>query len=114
MSIPESQLETWCSQGAIVTSAAAYDPIKAALAAPRSKVRDLNPEIHLLGSPGDSTNIHADSDVDVVVQYHSAWYPDLSKLPAYQQEAYHAADGKATSHSWLHQSWVIDPVPVQA
>lgn len=91
MSIPEAQLETWCNQGATVTSAGAYASIKAALAAPSSKVRTLNTDVYLQGSYGNSTNIFADSDVDVVVQYDSVWYRDISKLPANQQQAYNAS-----------------------
>jgi len=75
----------------MVTSAAAYTSIKAALAHERSRVRAMNPEIYLQGSYGNSTNIYADSDVDVVVQYNSAWYPDVSKLPAAQQQVYQSA-----------------------
>src|SRR5216683_814766 len=90
MSIPESQLETWCNQGATVTSAAAYASIKAALADPKSKVRDLKPEIYLQGSYGNTTNIYADSDVDIVVQYNSVYSWDVSALPQYQQVLFSA------------------------
>jgi hypothetical protein len=80
MAIPESQLETWCNQGATVTSSAAYTSIKAALGDPKSKVRDLNTEIYLQGSYGNTTNIYADSDVDVVVQFNSVYSWDVSSL----------------------------------
>jgi hypothetical protein len=98
MSIPESQLETWCNQGATVTSAAAYTSIKAALADPKSKVRELNPEIYLQGSYGNSTNIFADSDVDVAVQYNSVYDWDVSSLPLPQQMLFAAVP--KVNHSW--------------
>lgn len=98
MSIPESQLETWCNQGATVTSAAAYTSIKTALGDPKSKVRDLNPEIYLQGSYGNSTNIFADSDVDIVVQYNSVYDWDVSSLPLPQQMLFAAVP--KVNHSW--------------
>lgn len=98
MSIPEAQLETWCNQGATVTSAAAYTSIKTALADPKSKVRDLNPEIYLQGSYGNSTNIYADSDVDVVVQYNSVYAWDVSELPQPQQLLFGAVP--KVNYSW--------------
>jgi hypothetical protein len=91
MPIPENQLETWCNQGAVVTSAAAYNSIRTALTASSSRVRELNPDIYLQGSYGNNTNIWADSDVDIVVQYNQAFYPDLSALVPLQQQAFTAA-----------------------
>jgi hypothetical protein len=98
MSIPESQLETWCNQGATVTSAAAYTSIKTALDDPKSKIRDVNKEIYLQGSYGNSTNIYADSDVDVVVQYNSVYDWDVSALPSSQQLLFAAIP--KVSHAW--------------
>lgn len=98
MPIPEAQLETWCNQGAVTTSAAAYTSIRTALADPRSKVRDLKPEIYLQGSYGNSTNIYADSDVDVVVQHNSVYAWDVSGL-AQAQQALFAAVPKV-NYSW--------------
>ena len=98
MSIPEAQLETRCNQGATVTSAAAYTSIKTALADAKSKVRDLNPEIFLQGSYGNSTNIYADSDVDVVVQHNYAYYWDISALPMRQQMLF--AQIPKVDHAW--------------
>jgi hypothetical protein len=97
MSIPETQLQTWYNPGATVTSAAAY--IKTALADPKSKVRELNAEIYLQGSYGNSTNIFADSDVDIVVQLNSVWGRDLSALPSEQEPLYHRTYSAAT-YSW--------------
>jgi hypothetical protein len=98
MSIPETQLETWSNQGATVTSAAAYTSIKAALADPKSQVRHLNPEIYLQGSYGNTTNIYADSDVDVTVQYNSVYGWDVSALPPYQQVLFSALP--KTNYTW--------------
>jgi hypothetical protein len=99
MSIPETQLETWCNQGATATSAAAYTSIKAALANPRSSVRNRDTDIYLQGSYGNDTNIYADSDVDVVVELNSVWGMDLSALPPEQQRLYDQAYENAT-YTW--------------
>lgn len=98
MAIPESQLETWCNPGATVTSAAAYTSIQAALANPKSKVRDLKPEIYLQGSYGNSTNIYADSDVDIVVQYNSVYDWNISALSQQQQLLFQALP--KVSYTW--------------
>jgi hypothetical protein len=98
MSIPETQLETWCNQGATVTSAAAYTSIKTALADSKSRIRDLNTEIYLQGSYGNSTNIFADSDVDVVVQFNSVYDWDVSALPPPQQLLFHGLP--TTNYPW--------------
>jgi len=88
MAIPEAQLETWCNQGAIVTSASAYTSIKTAIWNSKSKIATRNPDVYLQGSYGNSTNIFADSDVDVVVQLSEPWGRDISGLPDYQQQLY--------------------------
>src|SRR6266852_2928569 len=98
MSIPETQLETWSNQGATVTSAAAYTSIKAALADPKSQVRHLNPEIYLQGSYGNTTNIYADSDVDIVVQYNSVYDWNISALSEQQQLLFQALP--KVSYTW--------------
>src|SRR5215468_5404199 len=91
MAIPESQLETWCKQGAITTSSQAYASIKAAIEHVNSDVKSLNPEVYLQGSYGNNTNIYAESDVDVVVQLNSVWGRDLVALPVSQRQAYDAS-----------------------
>jgi hypothetical protein len=95
MSIPESQLETWCTPGATVTSSQAYASVRAALEHKDSPVAPLNPEIYLQGSYGNSTNIYAESDVDVVVQMNESWYQNLDTLPELQKQAYKASFGSS-------------------
>ena len=96
MAIPESQLETWCNQGAVTTSSQAYASIKAAIEHVNSDVKSVNPEVYLQGSYGNSTNIYAESDVDVVVQLNSVWGRDLGALSAPQKQAYEASVANAT------------------
>jgi hypothetical protein len=88
MPIPEYQLEAWCNPGAKVTSAQAYASIRAALMAANSSLTYPNPEMFLQGSYGSSTNVYADSDVDIVVVHNTSFRRDLSMLPAIQAQAY--------------------------
>ncbi len=77
--IPEAQLETWSHQGATTTSALTYNSIQAALDefAWPSGVRY---EVYLQGSYRNSTNVHGDSDVDIVVELTSTFYCNLTQL----------------------------------
>ncbi len=84
--IPESQLDTWSHQGAITTAKATHESIRNALnplevylqGSYRNAVNPL--EVYLQGSYKNNTNIHGDSDVDVVVQLNSSFQYDPSKL----------------------------------
>ena len=88
MAIPESQLATWSSQGAITGSASTYATIKRALEADSAAYRARNFTIFLQGSYGNDTNIYAESDVDVVIRYDDAFFHDLTSLNATQQAAF--------------------------
>ena len=85
--IPESQLVAWSNQGGTTNSIAAHKAIRSALEALDSPMYGRDFEIFLQGSYKNSTNIRADSDVDVVVQSNEVFYKDLSWLPADQQVA---------------------------
>ena len=78
MGIPESQLETWASQGAITTAKATADSVKNALNSYNGWPSGINFEVFLQGSYKNSTNIRGDSDVDVVAQLNSTFYSNLS------------------------------------
>jgi hypothetical protein len=88
MPIPESQLETWCNQGAVTSSAQAYASIKAALDHSNSGLSYPNPDVFLQGSYGNKTNIYAESDVDVVVVYDLSFRRDLARLSTIELQAY--------------------------
>ncbi len=85
--IPEDQLARWSNQGGTTNSIAAHKSIRAALEATDSIIYGRNFEIFLQGSYKNSTNIRADSDVDVVVQSNEVFYKNLSRLPIDQQAA---------------------------
>lgn len=77
MSIPESQLETWAKQGAIVTAKSTADSVKNTLnnytGFPTNDY-----EVYLQGSYKNDTNIYAESDVDVVIQLNMSFYNNLN------------------------------------
>ncbi len=78
MAIPESQLNTWSHQGAIVTAKSTADSIKNALDTYEGWPNGIEYEIYLQGSYKNSTNIYGDMDVDVVAQLNSTFYSNLT------------------------------------
>lgn len=100
MGIPESQLETWSHQGAVTTAKATHESIRKALDS--YEWRDgVNFEVYLQGSYKNSTNIHGDSDVDIVVQLTSTFKRDLSALSEDEKALYKQAYHDAT-YLWEH------------
>jgi hypothetical protein len=75
--IPESQLDTWSTEGASVTAKTTYDSVKKTL---ETSLSSVDFETYLQGSYRNSTNIRADSDVDVVVELKSAFTSNKSEL----------------------------------
>jgi len=79
MAIPESQLQIWSHQGAVTTAKATADSIKNALDSYNNWPAGIDFEVYLQGSYKNDTNIRGDSDVDVVVQFNSTFYSNLSE-----------------------------------
>jgi len=79
MAIPESQLETWSHQGAVITAKITADSIKSALNIYNDWLERIDFETYLQGSYKNNTNIRGDSDVDVVAQLNSTFYSNLSE-----------------------------------
>lgn len=103
MAIPESQLETWSNQGAVTTCAAIYNSVRTAIESDNSPLanRLSNIEIYLQGSYGNKTNIFAESDVDIVVQYNDTFKRNIANLPIDQQRAYLNSHSDAL-YLWQH------------
>jgi hypothetical protein len=80
MPISESQLDTWSHQGAITSSAITYDTIQKVLNSSDSPYYAKSFSTFLQGSYGNSTNIFADSDVDIVMRLDDASYNDTDAL----------------------------------
>jgi hypothetical protein len=91
MAIPESQLDTWASQGTIAGSRDTYNAIKTILQSRDATYADKDFSIFLQGSYGNDTNIYAESDVDIVIQLDSCFLHDIDKLPMEQKSAFHQA-----------------------
>lgn len=87
MAIPDDQLTRWCNQGGTTNSIAAHTSIRNALESNDSLLSGRNFEIFLQGSYRNSTNIRADSDVDLVVQLNEVFYKDLSRLNGFEKIA---------------------------
>ena len=102
MTIPEEQLKTWSNQGGTGNSITAHTAIRNALQAADSPLTGKTFEIFLQGSYRNSTNIRADSDVDVVAQITQVWYKDLSQLTPEQRAAYERTffPGTYTAVNW--------------
>lgn len=79
MAIPESQLEIWAKQGAVITAKATADSVKNALNSFSGWPEGTDFDVYLQGSYKNDTNIRGDSDVDVVAQLNSVYYNNLSE-----------------------------------
>jgi hypothetical protein len=101
MPIPQTQLDTWSNLGATTTSAAAYTSIRHALLKSTSPVANMGLDIFLQGSYANSTNIYADSDVDVVVLYGNTFHKDMSALTP-QQQALHEQLFPPATYNWTN------------
>jgi hypothetical protein len=96
MPIPESQLETWSHQGSITQSRNTYNTIKSVLEASTTPYTGKNFKVFLQGSYGNDTNIHAESDVDIVIRLDDCFHGDLESLSDDEKSAYKQAFSDAT------------------
>ena len=86
--IPENRLTAWSNLGGTTNSIIAHSSIRTALEANDSGLNRPDFEIFLQGSYKNSTNIRADSDVDLVVQYNKIYYRDLAQLSNDERQRY--------------------------
>lgn len=100
MGIPEDQLEIWSRLGSVTGSSQTYNVIKNALEAPGTPYGGKDFEVFLQGSYGNTTNIWAESDVDIVICLHDCFQSDRSELPGDQEQRWEAAHpgGAAYGH----------------
>ena len=89
MAPTETQLGTWSHQGAVVTAQNTHLSVRNALAAyPQLEGKDF--DVYLQGSYKNSTNIFADSDVDIAIQ-NGIFFYDISSLSQNQQLLFNQA-----------------------
>ena len=90
MSIPTNQLETWSNPGADDSAMKTYNRVKNVMeeddSIPNQKGKSF--DVYLQGSYRNSTNIYADSDVDLVIQLNSTFRRNLSRLNSTQKSKY--------------------------
>ncbi len=103
MSIPSSQIETWSNQGAKVTSDNTFKSVKAALEHADSPIAAMiasgRVKIDLQGSYAHDTNIHGDSDVDILVRYTNCFHSNKMSLPSEQYQL-HEQHYVAATYDW--------------
>jgi hypothetical protein len=107
MAIPESQLETWSHQGSVQQSSDTYATVKRSLEANDTKYADKSRDVFLQGSYGNTTNIYAESDVDVVIRTDSIYYHDTSELNAQELQTFYAGFTAATYTYGEYKSQVV-------
>lgn len=90
MALSEAQLETWSQQGKTGQFTDTYNSIKGYLLDPSAPYPLNDVEVHLQGSYGNSTNVWADSDVDIVLLHNGAFYYDISGMSQTEQDAFKA------------------------
>src|SRR5687768_8474219 len=96
MAIPESQLNTWSSQGSVQQSKTTYGTVKGVLESSNAPYSNRSYDSFLQGSYGNDTNVWADSDVDVVLRLSSIYYYDTSGLAPAELAAFNAQTGGAS------------------
>jgi hypothetical protein len=95
MPFSETQLTTWAGQGAITSSATTYNSIKTCIESV-SWNSDIKYDMYLQGSYKNSTNIRANSDIDVVVEFQSVFYSNKESLKPEELKEFndYYSDGK--------------------
>lgn len=95
MPIPESQFETWSHQGSITQSSFTYNTIKQTFENSEAPYYGKDFNVFLQGSYGNSTNIYAESDVDIVIQLNDCFQHDLSQLSIEQKDYFKSTHSDA-------------------
>jgi len=95
MSIPETQLEIWSHQGAIQSARITHQSVRNCINN-HNFPNGVQFSIYLQGSYKNSTNIYANSDVDIVVELTSSFQPDKTKLTDEEKEIFNTKYHDAT------------------
>ena len=80
MPIGEKQLETWAKQGPTGQFTSTYNTMRGHLLDKAAPYPVDDVDVFLQGSYGNTTNVYADSDVDIVLKQTGAYYYDLSDV----------------------------------
>ena len=82
--------------GSVTQSGNTYHTIRKALLASNANYADKSFEVFLQGSYGNTTNIYAESDVDVVIRLDSIFRSNITDLSLTERQAYHRLFPNAT------------------
>jgi hypothetical protein len=85
--ISDQQLLTWTNIGAQASAEKTYASVQKAFEQ-YQPLKNRSYKIYLQGSYRNSTNIYGDCDVDIVVEYTDAFYPELSRLNDNEKKLY--------------------------
>lgn len=110
MGIPEAQLSTWAKQGSVTGSSDTYNTIKDALQTAGTPYSGKDYSVYLQGSYGNTTNIYAESDVDVVICLHDCFQSDRTELTSEQQTQWESAHPGSAAYG--HVEFKADVVKV--
>jgi hypothetical protein len=91
VAIAEKQLETWAKQGPIGQFTDTYNTFRGHLLDKGAPYALADVEVFLQGSYGNTTNVYADSDVDIVLKHDGAYFYDLTELKPQEVERYKSA-----------------------
>jgi hypothetical protein len=114
MSISEDQLETWSHLGQTGQFMATYQTIKAVLDDHRAPYANREADSFLQGSYKNDTNVHGDSDVDIVLRTKAVYYSDTGRLKpdekakfdkGWSRATYQLSDFKNEVVDWLRQHY---------
>lgn len=109
MSISNLQLETWSNMGATTAPKALREKIERVLLSENSLITNKNlVSIYLQGSYRNSTNIHGNSDVDIVVQTNNVFYGNTSDLSKEKKDIYES-NTNSSPYTWgVYKKEVLD------
>ncbi|ODA68718.1 hypothetical protein A7A08_00550 [Methyloligella halotolerans] len=113
MAIAEARLERWSKQGKTGQFTDTYKSFRTHLMDKSAIYPVTDCEVFLQGSYANSTNVWADSDVDIVLKHNGAFYFDISGLPQQEKQAFNVRfssnasygyfDFKADAEKWVNQ-----------
>jgi hypothetical protein len=95
MAIPETQLETWSHQGQTGQFTSTYETIRNVLWDVNAPYATRGPSVFLQGSYKNDTNVHGDSDLDIVICTDAVYYSDTSNLSADDKRSFDGAWSRA-------------------
>lgn len=114
MPIPEAQLDTWLNASRTDTAIRAHEDIRRYLEnrdwlrSVHSPLRIFDFDVTLQGSYANYTNVHRDSDVDVLVRLKTPWYYHVSSLSMNEQIRFQHAHPVGEYSFWNFRRDVVE------